>query len=334
MADNIVLNAGTGGATLAADDIASVWYQRVKLTDGTADSATAIAAGGGVEAAALRVTLASDSTGLVSVDDNGASLTVDNAGTFAVQATCTNAGTFAVQATNAGTFATQVDGAALTALQLIDNPVATDGAAAVTGLFQVGGTDGTNAQILSTNTTGHLNIADGGNSITVDNGGTFAVQAVCTNAGTFAVQAVCTNAGTFAVQSTLQTGSALAGDVGISGARTSGGTTFHYNGGTNTLTQIKATAGQLYWLHVMNLSASVVYLQLFNKASASVTLGTTVADMIFPIPTQATTSGAGFVLSIPNGIAMGVGISYAITTTKGGSTAATADTAFLNAGYA
>ena len=33
--------------------------------------------GGGTEAAALRVTLATDSTGLVSVDDNGASLTVD-----------------------------------------------------------------------------------------------------------------------------------------------------------------------------------------------------------------------------------------------------------------
>lgn len=36
--------------------------------------------GGGTEAAALRVTLANDSTGLVSVDDNAGSLTVDNAG--------------------------------------------------------------------------------------------------------------------------------------------------------------------------------------------------------------------------------------------------------------
>lgn len=41
---------------------------------------------GGVEAASLRVTIASDSTGLVSIDDNGSSLTVDgtvtaNAGT-------------------------------------------------------------------------------------------------------------------------------------------------------------------------------------------------------------------------------------------------------------
>ena len=55
--------------------------------------------GAGTEAAALRVTLATDSTGLVSVDDNAGSLTVDNAGTFA----------------------TQVDGAALTSLQKIDN---------------------------------------------------------------------------------------------------------------------------------------------------------------------------------------------------------------------
>jgi hypothetical protein len=54
--------------------------------------------GGGTEAAALRVTLANDSTG---------TLTVDNAGTFAVQ----------------------VDGAALTALQLIDDPVFADDAA-------------------------------------------------------------------------------------------------------------------------------------------------------------------------------------------------------------
>lgn len=60
--------------------------------------------GGGAEATALRVTLASDSTGVVSVDDNGAALTVDNAGTFA----------------------TQVDGDALTALQLIDDVVHVD----------------------------------------------------------------------------------------------------------------------------------------------------------------------------------------------------------------
>lgn len=40
-------------------------------------SGTQVEVGGGVEASALRVTLANDSTGLLSVDDNGASLTVD-----------------------------------------------------------------------------------------------------------------------------------------------------------------------------------------------------------------------------------------------------------------
>lgn len=61
--------------------------------------------GGGTEATALRVTVASDSTGVLSVDDNGSSLTVDNGGTFVVQE----------------------NGAALTALQLIDDTVATLG---------------------------------------------------------------------------------------------------------------------------------------------------------------------------------------------------------------
>lgn len=63
--------------------------------------------GGGTEATALRVTVASDSTGVLSIDDNGGAITVDNAGTFAVQ----------------------VDGSALTALQVIDNPVLVDDAA-------------------------------------------------------------------------------------------------------------------------------------------------------------------------------------------------------------
>lgn len=41
--------------------------------------------GGGTEAAAMRVTIASDSTGLVSVDDNASSLTVDTTGTSGLE---------------------------------------------------------------------------------------------------------------------------------------------------------------------------------------------------------------------------------------------------------
>ena len=53
----------------------------VNIQDGgnsiTIDNTTLAVVGGGVEATALRVTIASDSTGLLSIDDNGGSLTVD-----------------------------------------------------------------------------------------------------------------------------------------------------------------------------------------------------------------------------------------------------------------
>ena len=113
MADNVAITAGSG-TNIATDDVAGTHYQRMKLVDGTLDSTTAIASGGGVEAAALRVTVASDSTGVLSVDDNGGSLTVDgtvtaNAGTgsFTVaQATAGNLNATVVQSTAASLLAT------------------------------------------------------------------------------------------------------------------------------------------------------------------------------------------------------------------------------------
>src|SRR3990167_2617331 len=141
----------------------------------TVDNAALAVVGGGVEATALRVTVASDSTGVLSVDDNGAALTVDNAGTFAVQ----------------------VDGSALTALQLIDDVVATDDTSThATGttkgaVFMAAATptDGSvdandlGAVAMSTDRRLHVDaqiagqdadvtIADGGNAITVDWAGT------------------------------------------------------------------------------------------------------------------------------------------------------------------
>src|SRR5574343_608222 len=101
MADNITLNSGSGGSVVASDDIGGVHFQRVKLALGAAGTAADAPIGGGVEAGALRVTLANDSTGVLSVDDGGStlsvddggsSITVDNAGTFAVQITSISAG--------------------------------------------------------------------------------------------------------------------------------------------------------------------------------------------------------------------------------------------------
>ncbi len=87
MVDNVTLNAGAGGDAIATEDIGGIEYQRVKLVDGTATSTTPLEGGAGTEANALRVTVATDSTGVLSVDDNGGSLTVDGTVTANLSAT-------------------------------------------------------------------------------------------------------------------------------------------------------------------------------------------------------------------------------------------------------
>jgi hypothetical protein len=85
MADNRQLPAtgtGTADIVVATDDIGGVNYQRIKLALGADGTAADAPVGGGTEAGVLRVTIASDSTGVLSVDDNGAALTVD--GTVAI----------------------------------------------------------------------------------------------------------------------------------------------------------------------------------------------------------------------------------------------------------
>jgi hypothetical protein len=91
VADNTTIDAGSGGDVIATDDIGGVKYQRVKISQGADGSATDVGIGGGTEAAALRVTIASDSTGVVSIDDNGAAITVDGTVTANLGATDTAA---------------------------------------------------------------------------------------------------------------------------------------------------------------------------------------------------------------------------------------------------
>lgn len=75
MADNVELDAGSGGDTIAADDVGGVKYQVVKLAVG-ADGAASLVA----------------NANPIPVSDAGGSLTVDNGGTFAVQVTSVAAG--------------------------------------------------------------------------------------------------------------------------------------------------------------------------------------------------------------------------------------------------
>lgn len=272
--------SGTITANLSATDNAVL--DQIEVNTSYGDNT-----GAGTEAGALRVTIANDSTGVLSVDDNGGSITVDNGGTFATQATL-QAGTAEIGKLAAGT--------------------AEIGNVTNSGTFAVQST-------LSAETTkviGTVNVA--------------AAQTIAT-----------TNAGTFATQATLQTGSSLVGDVGISGARTSGGTTLYKNIDVDeSEDQVKATAGQLYWLHAINLGTAPRYLKIYNATAASVVVGTTVPDLTFPIPTQGDANGAGFALSIPNGIAFGTAITIAATTgvADADSGAPGANEVIVNLGYA
>lgn len=96
---------------------------------------------------------------------------------------------------------------------------------------------------------------------------------------------------------------------------TSGGLSFTDGTMGATKTQIKGSAGQLFGWYIYNPNSSVSYVQIYNLASASVTVGTTVPDLCLGVPA---TSAAN--LELVNGLAMGTGITFAITTTRGGNT--------------
>ena len=109
----------------------------VDVTDGggslTVDNAALAVTGGGVEASALRVTIANDSTGVVSVDDNGGSLTVD--GTVAISGTVavTQSGTWdEIGINDSGNSITVDDGGTTLSIDDGGGSITVDGTVAVT----------------------------------------------------------------------------------------------------------------------------------------------------------------------------------------------------------
>ena len=218
--------------------------------------------------------------------------------------------------TNAGTFAVQEDGAALTALQLIDDAVHTDDAAYTLGadkgvmIMGFAGTqlvDANDAAALACDTAGHLQIDVAGE-----------LPAGTQNIGDVDV-------------ATIAAGANLVGDVGI-GVRTSGGATpGFFDDVDETADTIKGSAGMLYSLHVMNLTNAVLWLQVYNHASP--TVGTTTPLLRFPILTPGDTNGSGFVWSSAQGAEFGTAITIACTTTRTGSAGPAANSCIVNYTY-
>lgn len=209
MADNVAITAGSG-TSVATDDVAGAHYQRVKLDAGGDGAAVPILAGGGVEASALRVTIANDSTGLVSVDDNGGSLTVDGTVTANLAAGVNNIGDVDVLTlpnVTIGTMAALVAGTANIGdvdVLTVPAPLSTTG----------GGAEATALRVtLANDSTGLVSVDDNGGSLTVD--GTVAA----TQSGTWNVTNVSgtvslpTGAATLAEQQTQTTALSLLDDT-------------------------------------------------------------------------------------------------------------------------
>jgi hypothetical protein len=94
---------------------------------------------------------------------------------------------------------------------------------------------------------------------------------------------------------------------------------------TNTVVSAKASAGQVGGHMFYNPNNAVSYIQVFNLATGSVTLGTTTPTLVIPLPPAAAAN-----IEWANGIAFGTAISFAATTTATGNTApTTALTGFL-----
>lgn len=186
MADNVTLPGVD--SVVATDDITGVQYQKVKLVDGTADSTTVVAIGGGVEASALRVTVASDSTGVLSIDDNGGIITVDGTVTANLSAT-DNAVLDTIDTALDAINAKLVTGTVIGDVNLgaTDNAVldtiaakdfATQTTLAALNAKMVTGTDIGDVTINNSTGAAAVNIQDGGNTITVDGAVTNTVLSV------------------------------------------------------------------------------------------------------------------------------------------------------------
>jgi hypothetical protein len=82
---------------------------------------------------------------------------------------------------------------------------------------------------------------------------------------------------------------------------------------TSTAQAIKGSAGRLHGYYIYNPNTSAVFVQFYNTASGSVTVGTTTPLFMITIPSSSAAN-----LAIPGGVAFGTAISWAATSTAGG----------------
>jgi hypothetical protein len=275
------------------------------LTTIDGDTSNLSVVGGGTEAAAIRVTVANNSTGVLSVDDNGSTLSIDDGGA-----------------------AITVDGTVTAELSAVDNAVLDNIDADLTTI--IGHVDGVEALLttidadtsnlsvvgsgteaaairvtVATDSTGVLSVDDNGSTISVDDGG-----GVLTVDGTVTANlaAGTNNIGDVDVL-TIAAGTNAIGNVGIVPRTTGGYTIFRSIDLDETEEEIKATAGQVFGWYIFNAAATTHYVKFYNATAANVTVGSTTPVMTIPVP-----AGSAANVFTDTGIAFGTAITAAATT--------------------
>lgn len=320
MADNITLDPGSGGSVVATDDDGTAHHQYVKLEAGADGTQTKILAGGGVEAGALRVTVASDSTGVLSVDDNGSTISVDDGGgALTVDGTVAISGTVAVT-DNSSTLSVDDGAGSLT----VDGTVAATQSG--TWTVQPGNTANTTAWKVDGSAVTQP-VSDAGGSLTVDYATTGSGTAtgalrvelptngtgtVGLNAGTNAIGKLAANSGVDIGDvdvTSIAAGTNTIGNVGVVGRTTGGLSMFISLDLDETEEDVKTSAGQLFGWYMFNAAATTRYVKLYNATAANVTVGSTTPVLVLPVPAG---GAANAVFDI--GIAFSTAICAAATT--------------------
>lgn len=286
--------------TVATDEISSVEYQEIKLVDGTKGETTPVAVAGGLEANALRVTIASDSTGVLSVDDNGGSLTIDgtvtaNLGTIADVATQT---TLATIDTDTGEIAAGY---------------ATEGSALGSGVL-LQGDDGTDRKNINVDaTTGDVQV-DVTNTVTISgtvtaNAGTnLNTSALATEATLATIDTdtgnIATNTSTTATNTTTIAGAVSGNEmqVDIVAYPTVSSVTEATGGVTTSNAEILASSASRKGGYIENVSDTTVWLSLGGTATTAAptskltpngTFGLTIGGVVYTGAVNAIHGGSG-----------------------------------------
>ena len=174
MADNVDITPGTG-ATVGADLIGGVLYQRVKLiqgADGTNDGDVCSAAPLQVALPAATVTTLTPPTSLTAVTTVGTitnAVAVTNAGITSIDGKITACNTGAVTVSNAPVTHVIIDSGNPTTITATQGTAANLKVEATIASAQTLGTVSTITNV--------VHVDDNSGALTVDNGGTFAVQA-------------------------------------------------------------------------------------------------------------------------------------------------------------